>query len=83
MYVPPTHIKVGPVRTGSACTVTYAVPATLVHPFTVMVTLYVPDATGVAFVIVGVRMADVNPFGPVHAYVAPVTAAVDKVKLVP
>ena len=46
-----------------------------VQPFTVMFTLYVPASAGVALVIVGFCVADVKPLGPVHAYVAPVTAA--------
>ena len=49
--------------------------AALVQPFTVMFTLYMPASAGVAFIIVGFCVADVKLFGPVHAYVAPVTVA--------
>ena len=49
--------------------------AVLVQPFTVMFTLYVPASADVAFIIVGFCVADVNPLGPVHAYVAPATVA--------
>src|ERR1043165_5840302 len=36
-----------------------------------------PAAASVAFGIVGFCSAEVKPFGPVHAYVAPATVAVD------
>jgi hypothetical protein len=62
---------------GIGLTTTFVVPAAEVQPFTVTVTEYVPASAVVAFVRVGVRNADVNPFGPVHAYVAPVTVGVD------
>ena len=51
---------------GIALTVAVVDPAALVHPFTVTVTLYVPVAAVVAFVIEGFCKADVNPFGPVQ-----------------
>src|SRR5581483_5058869 len=57
-------------------TKTSVVPAAEVHPFTVIVTLYVPVSVVAAFTIVGVLNDDVKPFGPVHEYVAPVTAGV-------
>jgi hypothetical protein len=51
--------------------ITCTVPATLVHPFTVAVTLYVPSIAEVAFGIVGFRSVLVKLFGPVQEYVAP------------
>ena len=49
--------------------------AVLVQPFTVMFTLYVPAFVDVALGILGFCVPDVNPFGPVHAYIAPATVA--------
>ena len=46
-----------------------------VQPFTVMLTLYVPASADVALGILGFCVPDVNPLGPVHAYVAPATVA--------
>ena len=60
---------------GAGLTTTFVVPAADVQPFTVMVTEYVPAAARVA-ASVGVRRPEVNPFGPVHAYVAPATVGV-------
>ena len=68
---------------GIALTVAVVDPAGLVHPFTVIVTLYVPVAAVVAFVIVGFCKADVNPFGPVQLYVAPATVEVLNVNVDP
>ena len=51
---------------GTALTTTMVVAEDDVQPFTVTVTLYVPDAAVVAFVIVGFCSVDVNPFGPVQ-----------------
>src|SRR5947207_5042270 len=62
---------------GSGLTTTVVVPAKLVHPPTVTVTLYVPASAAVAFVIVGFWRTDVNPLGPVHVYVAPATVGVE------
>ena len=57
-------------------TVTVVVLAAVpVHPFTVIFTLYVPAFTAVALGILGFCVPDVKLFGPVHAYVAPVTVA--------
>jgi hypothetical protein len=83
LYTDPTHINVGEVNTGNGFTITSAVLAGLVHPFTVMVKLYVPEAIVCALVIDGVRETEVNPLGPVQAYVAPVTAGVDNDNVVP
>ena len=58
---------------GIALTVTLVSPAAEVQPFTVAVTLYVPVAAVVALVIVGSCALELNPLGPVHAYVAPLT----------
>ena len=62
---------------GIALTTTFVVPAALVQPFTVTVTEYVPASASVAFDFVGVREDEVNPFGPVHEYVALETAGVE------
>ena len=61
---------------GLALTTTLVVPAADVQPFTVTVTEYVPAIVTVAFRMDGFCRADVKLFGPVHAYVAPVTAGV-------
>src|SRR3954449_369479 len=58
---------------GMALTTTFVVPAAEVQPFTVIVTEYVPGSAVVAFGRVGFCCVEVKPFGPVHAYVAPVT----------
>ena len=63
---------------GAAVIVTEVVPAGLVHPFTVAVTVYVPASASVTEEIVGVWAEDVNPFGPVHAYVAPATFVAER-----
>jgi len=68
---------------GAGFTTTAAVPAALVHPPTVTVTLYVPAIAAVAEGRVGFCNADVNEEGPVHAYVAPVTVGVDNVIVPP
>ena len=44
---------------------------------TVTVTEYVPASAAVAFERVGFCRADVKPFGPVQAYVAPLTVGVE------
>src|SRR5205823_13535041 len=62
---------------GVAFTTTFVVPAAEVQPLTVMVSEYVPASAVAAFARVGLCAAEVKPFGPVHAYVAPATAAVD------
>jgi hypothetical protein len=62
---------------GTGFTTTDVVPAAEVQPFTVTVTEYVPASASVAFARVGFCSAEVKPFGPVHAYVAPLTTAVD------
>ena len=54
-------------------TATVVVPATLVHPATVTVTLYVPAIASVADGREGSSIVEVNVAGPVHAYVAPAT----------
>src|SRR6185369_15835177 len=61
---------------GVAFTTTFVLPAALVQPLTVMVTLYVPPSAVVALPRVGFCSAEVKPFGPVQAYVAPVTVGV-------
>src|SRR3954467_10151100 len=55
---------------------TDVVPAAEVQPETVIVTEYVPASAAVALARVGFCSAEVKPFGPVHAYVAPATVAV-------
>src|SRR6185369_4286046 len=68
---------------GVALTTTFVVPAADVHPFTVTVTEYVPASAVVAFARVGFCSADVKPFGPVHAYVAPATVGVKRLTVAP
>jgi len=68
---------------GTGLITTADVPAGLVQPFTVTVTLYVPAMAVVAEGRVGVRTALVKEAGPVQAYVAPVTAAVLKLIVCP
>src|SRR5436190_15938346 len=62
---------------------TLVVPAAEVQPSTVTVTAYVPKSAAVALGRVGFCCADVKPFGPVHAYVAPLTNAVDSAIVAP
>jgi len=62
---------------GVALTTTDVEPAAEVQPLTVTVTEYVPASAVVAFVRVGLCSAEVKPFGPVHAYVAPLTVGVE------
>jgi len=64
----PNCVKVGVTL---VLTVTVTDPATLVQPLTVAVTLYCPAAAVVTSAIVGFCNVDVNPFGPVQLYVAP------------
>jgi hypothetical protein len=68
---------------GAALTTTVVVPAALVHPDTVMVTLYTPASARVTPAIFGFRTAELKPFGPVHAYVAPPTAGVERLSVAP
>lgn len=68
---------------GMAFTVAVVEPAALVHPLTVIVTEYVPVLAVVAAAIEGFCAVDVNPPGPVHAYVAPVTAGVERFNVEP
>jgi len=68
---------------GIGLTVTLTVPAVLVHPPTVAVTEYVPDAAVVAPVMLGFCVEDVNPFGPVHEYVAPTTFDAERLSVLP
>ena len=63
---------------GVAFTITVVVPAAEVQPLTVIVTEYVPASAGVALERVGFWSAEVKPFGPVQAYVAPATVGVDR-----
>ena len=62
---------------GVALTTTPVVPAAEVQPLTVMVTEYVPASAVVALARVGFCSAELKPFGPLHAYVAPVTVGVE------
>jgi hypothetical protein len=62
---------------GVAFTTTFVVPAAEEQPATVMITEYVPAFARVAL-SVGFCAAEVKPFGPLHAYVAPATVGVDK-----
>ena len=62
---------------GVAFTTTFVVPAAEVQPLTVIVTEYVPASAVVGLERVGFCCAEVKPFGPVHAYVAPETVGVE------
>jgi hypothetical protein len=75
VVLPPVQNDVAPEidTTGLAFTVAVVEAELLVHPFTVTVTEYVPDAAVVAEVIDGFCNDDVKPLGPVHEYVPPVT----------
>src|SRR5437870_8576270 len=68
---------------GVALTTTFVVPAAEMQPLTVIVTEYVPASAVVALARVGFCCDDVKPFGPVHAYVAPLTKAVDTAIVAP
>jgi len=48
-----------------------------------MVTEYVPASAVVAFARVGFCSGEVKPFGPVHAYVAPLTVGVERAIVAP
>ena len=63
--------------------VTETVPATLVQPATVAVTLYVPDANTVAPAMLGFWIADEKLFGPIQLYVAPAITLAVKFKVFP
>src|SRR5204862_5118925 len=62
---------------GIALTTTFVVGVAEVQLFTVIVTEYVPASAVVAFARVGFCCDEVKPFGPVHAYVAPLTVGVE------
>jgi hypothetical protein len=68
---------------GAGLTMTDVVPAAEGQPFTVTVTEYVPASAVVALGRVGFWSVEVKPFGPVHAYVAPVTAGVKSAIVAP
>ena len=62
---------------------TFVLPAAEVQPFTVTVTEYVPASAVVALAMVGFCSAEVKAFGPVHAYMAPLTSGVESAVVVP
>lgn len=68
---------------GVAFTTTAVVPTAEVQPLAVTVTLYVPDIAVVALVMVGFCNDEENEFGPVQLYVAPATAAVERLMVLP
>jgi hypothetical protein len=68
---------------GRGFTTTLVVPAAEVQPLTVMATEYVPASAAVAFARVGFCCDEVKPFGPVHAYVAPLTVGVKRAIVAP
>jgi len=68
---------------GVALITTAVVPKADVHPFTVTVTLYVPAIATVALVRDGFCKADTNEAGPVQEYVAPATAGVERLSVLP
>jgi hypothetical protein len=68
---------------GVALTTTAVVPAAEVHPFVVTVTLYVPVAAIVTEPMEGFCADELKLFGPVHEYVAPATAGVERLSVLP
>src|SRR5438034_9031865 len=74
VYGPP-WVAVG--VAGIALMTTFVVPAAEVQPLMVAVTEYVPASAVVALARVGFCCAEVKPFGPVQAYVAPETGGVE------
>ncbi len=68
---------------GTGFITTVVVPATLVQPATVTVTLYVPEAAVVTLAIVGFWRVELKLLGPVQAYVAPATRGVERFSVVP
>jgi hypothetical protein len=58
-------------------------PAAEVHPLTVAVTKYVPEAAVVAPTIVGFWTLDPKALGPVHAYAAPAIVDAARFKFPP
>ena len=59
------------VMDGGAFTVRTVVEGVEAQPSSVAMTVYAPASPMAAFVIVGFCRFERNPFGPVHAYVAP------------
>ena len=68
---------------GIGFTTTVTVPDTPVHPATVAVTEYVPEAATVAAAIVGFCKVEEKLFGPVHEYVAPAIVLAVRVNVEP
>lgn len=68
---------------GKGFTTTVVVPAKLVQPPEVTVTLYVPAIVAVAPAIVGFCNADEYALGPVQEYVAPAIVGVFNVMVEP
>ena len=86
LMVLPVHTGELPDAVGAAgvgFTVTATVPIAEVHPFAVMVTLYVPDIATVAFVMVGFCIDEAKLLGPVQLYVAPGNAGVERLIVFP
>jgi len=82
----PTHT--GPVLlavgvAGKAFTTTVVVACAETQPFTVAVTVYIPEAATVAAAIDGACEFEVKAFGPVQLYVAPATKPAFKFKVLP
>src|SRR2546423_1778044 len=74
--LPPAQNVVGPPAemvgvAGAANTLTFVVTGSEVQPLAVTVSEYVPASATLAFARVGFCSEEVKPFGPVHAYVAP------------
>lgn len=68
---------------GVVLTTTTVVPCADVQPFVVTVILYVPAIATVAFVRVGFCAEETNAEGPVQEYVAPATAGVERLIVLP
>lgn len=98
LYVAPTmpeaeRLSVSPAQIGElqdaagaggvVFTVTFTVPAALVHPLTVTVTEYVPAAAALTPLMTGFCSDEEKPFGPVQLYVAPGTAVLNRLSAAP
>lgn len=68
---------------GRAFTTTVVVPAALVHPLTVTVTLYIPASARTTATVLGFCKKELKLLGPVQLYVAPATSGVVRFKVAP
>ena len=76
----PELMAIDTVGVTAGSTVTLVVDIALVHPATLALTLYVPDAAAVAAAITGFCNAELYEAGPLQEYVAP--GIVEAVRLI-